>query len=106
MRIIHGSNYSFEERKKYKPLILQNIVDSIVRLVNAMKQFNKNFITDLNDDNFTLMTICHQKLQLDLVDWNQNLKKYYYAITSIWDDESIKITYQRRNKFYLIDSIE
>ena len=107
MRIIHGTNYTVDERKKYKPLIIQNIIDSIIRLVNAMRyQFLMEFTFNSNEDCFTHIQNCDEKLHLGLDDWNQNLNGYFESIKSIWEDPSIMKTYQRRNKFYLIDSIE
>lgn len=106
MRIIHGTNYSLDERRKYKPLIIHNIVDSIIRLVDALKLFSLKFSDRLNEDNYLEILNCHEKLQIDLSDWNRNSDKYCTIIKQIWDDHSIRVCYSRRNKFYLIDSIE
>ena len=107
MRIIHGTNYSLDERKKYKPLIIHNIVDSIIRLVNAMKyQLFMEFTFNLNEENFSSILNCNENLRHGLVDWNQNSNRYFELIRSIWEDPKIKRTYESRNKFYIIDSIE
>jgi guanine nucleotide-binding protein G(i) subunit alpha len=106
MRIIHGTSYTIDERKKYKPLIFHNIIDSINRMVNAMKKFNLKFVHDYNEDNYMLILDCHKSLIESKFDWKQSLEKYSSVIKAIWDDPSIIRVYQRRNEFYLIDSIE
>jgi len=106
MRIIHGVNYTIDERKKYKPLIFLNIIDSINRMVNAMKQFNLKFALDNNEDNYQIVLDCHKDLIESKFDWRQSLERYSSIIRSIWDDPSVRTVYQRRNEFYLIDSIE
>jgi hypothetical protein len=107
MRIIHGTNYSLDERKKYKPLIINNIIDSIIRLVNAMKyQLHMEFKLHSNEENFSAILNCSENLLHDLTDWNQKSNKYFELIKSIWEDPNVERTYEFRNKFYIIDSIE
>ncbi len=106
MRIIHGTSYTIDERKKYKPLIFHNIIDSINRMVNAMKKFNLKFVHNYNEDNYMLILDCHKSLIESKFDWRQSLENYSSIIKAIWDDPSIIRVYQRRNEFYLIDSIE
>ena len=111
MRIIHGRNYSLDERKKYTHLIIQNIIDSLVRLVDAMQtQFYLDFENAHNNEYFTEFI---QKLQhslkanlLPMTDWYSNLNSYKSMIDSIWRDKSIKWCYTKRNLFYLNDSTE
>ncbi len=74
MRIIHGKNYTLDERKKYTHLIVQNIVDSIVRLVEAMYSlFYFEFQNELNLAYFTEFILkLHQELKsekLTNTDW-------------------------------------
>ena len=106
MRIIHGQSYSEDDRKKYKILIIQNIFDSIVQLVNAMRSFQMRFMNQENEDYFSLILLTHETLQNGLDNWNKNLNENCKMINSIWIDPSIRNTYQRRNKFYLNDSTE
>lgn len=72
MRIIHGKNYSIDERKKYKHLIIQNVIDSVVRLVDAMKLFSLTFENESNEICTNLILNCQQNLKSDLIDWNSN----------------------------------
>ena len=74
MRIIHGKNYNTNDRKKYKNLVIHNIIDSIVRLVDAMKLFSLNFENKSNINGFNTILNCQQLLKVgDISDWNQNL---------------------------------
>ena len=110
MNIIHGKSYPEKERKKYKYYVITNIIDSIIRLVNAMRNiFNLKFEKEnANEENFSLILEAQQYLEAnrELTGWYQHLKKYKESIISIWKDMSIKIAYQNRNKFYFNDSTE
>lgn len=107
MRIIHDKNYTNEECRRYKPVIIQNILDSTIRLVEAMSIFNINFEKKENTTNYNKIVECNMRLKSgDMNDWNKNSKDYSNAIKSIWGDKSIKFCFEKRNLFYLIDSTE
>jgi hypothetical protein len=78
MRIIHGKNYTINERKKYCHLVIQNIIDCIVRLAETMKLFGLSFENNSNIEGFDSILACQQCLRIDLNDWNRfNLYKYF-----------------------------
>ena len=110
MRIIHGKNYSLDERKKYTHLIVQNIVESLVRLVDAMRSlFYLDFENKLNNQYFdefivNLQTNLKTNTLLAKTDWYSNLSRYMQIMTSIWKDVSIQYCFDKRNLFYLNDS--
>lgn len=107
MRVIHGANYTPDERNKYKPIIILNLVDSITRLIDAMQMFSIRFENEQNETDFIQIVNLLQHIKSgDLTDWLQNTSKYARIIRSIWDDPSIRTCYQRRNQFYLNDSTE
>jgi hypothetical protein len=110
MRIIHGNNYNESDRKKYKPLVIQNLLESIVRLVSAMRQvFMQEFDNLENKDHFQLILAAHEELETspeNLDHWGQHSLAYVHAIQSIWSDISIRLVYANRNKFFLGDSTE
>lgn len=110
MNIIHGKSYPEKERRKYKYYVISNILDSIIRLVNAMRNiFNLKFEKeDVNEERFSLILEAQQYLEghCDLNDWHNNVRKYKDSIISIWKDLSIKVAYQNRNKYYFNDSTE
>ncbi len=110
MNIIHGKSYPEKERTKFKYYVIINIFDSIIRLVNAMRNvFNLKFEREyVNEKNFNLILEAHQYLEItrDLQGWQQNLREYKESILSIWRDSSVRIAYQNRNKFYFNDSTD
>lgn len=106
MRIIHGKNYNETERKKFKPCIVKNLIDSIVNLINAMSLFSLHFENAENVDHAESIFECQQKLAFDMHDWDRNSVNYSNYIKSIWNDPSIKVCLARRNMFQLNDSIE
>lgn len=106
MRIIHGKNYTIEERKKYTLIILQNIIDSVFRLVDAMKMFDFEFENEEINQELQLLNHCKEQLKYDLNDWFTNLSIYTPIIKKIWEDKSIRSIVQKRNQFYLNDSTE
>ena len=103
MRIIHGKKYTIEERKKYTHLIVQNMLDSLVRLYEAMKSlFYFDFENELNEayyDQFVLKLHEALKSEEKLVntDWYTHLNTYYQIINSIWNDEAIRFCFKKRN---------
>lgn len=110
MRIIHGTKYSESEKKKFKPIIVMNILDSVQRLVNAMKEIsNLEFDNEANEEKIKSLNLARMVLDddaEDLSDWENNIYDYERHIVSIWLDPSIKITYSQRNKFFLNDTAE
>lgn len=110
MRIIHGNNYNESDRKKYKILVINNVLEAIVRLVNAMKNvLNLNFEDDINEDNFSYILSTQRILNENidnLENWNQNSKAVAESVVSLWDDFTIKLTFANKNKFAISDSTE
>ena len=111
MNIIHGKSYPEKERKKFKYYVIANILESIIRLVNAMRHiFNLKFAKEIyNEANYSMIIEAQNFLDThnrDLTDWYQNSRRYAECVVSIWRDESIRIAYQHRNKFYFNDSTE
>ena len=110
MRIIHGTNYSEIDRKKFKLAVIQNLLDSMYRLVIAMREFfDQEFENESNNEAFDELTRAQMALDDnpgDLTDWNANSETYANCVISIWDDSAVKLTYEQRNKFFLSDSSE
>lgn len=110
MRIIHGTNYNESDRKKFKPLVVQNLLDAIVRLVKAMREvFKQDFEYDSNESQYELLLKSFEEIESspnNLDHWNQNMSSNIKAVNSIWSDFSIKLAYANRNKFFLSDSAE
>ena len=106
MRLIHGTNYTDSEKKKYKPIIIRNIIDSICNLINILGLFSLNFENSANQDYSEAILECKKRLNYNMDNWNENSLTYSSYIKSIWKDPSITFCINQRNKFYLSDSIE
>lgn len=110
MRIIHGSNYTENERKQFKSVIVMNILDSTQRLANAMKEiFNLEFEDKENEEKIKLINSAKMVLDKNnenISDWEENLFDYERHIVSIWLDPSVKKTFSQKNKFFLNDTAE
>ncbi len=110
MRIIHGTSYSENDREKFKPAVIHNLLDSVYCLVNAMREvFDQEFENQSNDEMFEELIKAQMVLEdspNDLTSWNANAEIYANCVSSIWDDSAVKLTYEQRNKFFLNDSSE
>ena len=105
MKIIHmGAFKSSEEQMSFKPLINQNIIDSMRRLLAAAE----NFSIEINDkvcrNEIYLLMIKESKAAFRADD--QLSPDLVQIIKNLWDDEGIKATYERRAEFQLIDSAQ
>ncbi len=110
MRIIHGENYSVNDRKKFKLVVIQNLLESICCLVRGMREFfDLQFENESN--NQAIERLMGAKMILeensnDLSDWYVNAKTYANLLTNICNDSAIKLTFEQKNKFFLSESSE
>ena len=105
MRVIHGEKFHKSEQQRFKLPIIKNIFQSISHLVEAMNEkFHLSFKKKENLKYYQELSDAETNLLNDLNDWNENRDKYVSYIKSIWNDESIRECYARRNLFYLHDS--
>lgn len=105
MRLIHANEYSESERLKFKPIIVKNIVESISILVDRARMFSLD-LNDENEENAERIEESRRRLGDGLDDWNEYVDEYRRCIRAIWADRAIKTCLERRNLFYLHDSIE
>ena len=105
MRLIHADEYSESERLKFKPIIVKNIVESISILVDRARMFSLE-LDDENEENAERIEECRRRLADGLDDWNEYVDEYRRCIRSLWADRAIQKCLERRNLFYLHDSIE
>lgn len=105
--LINGNNYTDSEKLKFKPTIIRNILDSLLSLQNAMNTFSLNFEDANNEENMECLVECRKRIAMDnMDDWNENCESYLPKMKSIWADPSIRMCLERRNLFYLSDSID
>ena len=106
MRIIHGQGYSLEDRLTFRPIVVQNILDSLQTILKAM-----DFLQVEPDETTKLL----------LPKWEESLKKYSSSnsksevrmdqelvdlIKNMWNNPCFQTCCQLRNKFHLTDSVD
>jgi len=104
MKIIHHNGYSKEECLVYKDIIRSNALQSMKSLVTASQKLN---VPIDNENNRILAQKINQFDQEALL----NIQKVYTEelgkeLGTLWLDEGIQKTYQRRSEFQLLDSTE
>ncbi|XP_068090189.1 guanine nucleotide-binding protein subunit alpha-15-like isoform X2 [Hyperolius riggenbachi] len=98
MRILHGAEFTDEERKTYARLIHQNIVTCAQSLVGALETLKCNYVLRENKINGELIK------SLDVHSLRRIEKHHAAAIKKLWCDPGILQCYARRSEFQLLDS--
>jgi hypothetical protein len=106
MRVIHGEKFKRHEQERFRRPIIENVMQSVFCLVDAMKSFNMTFKKSENNENYESLLRAKEYLLVDMADWNKNKENYGMNIKTIWADETIRLCYDRRNQYYLNDSTE
>ncbi|XP_030073352.1 guanine nucleotide-binding protein subunit alpha-15 isoform X2 [Microcaecilia unicolor] len=98
MRIIHGTGYSDEERRAFARLVHQNIFMSIQAMIGAMETLRVPYTWEENKHHgkFVNEMDAYQVIVLE--------KQHAKAIQSIWNDPGIRMCYERRREYHLLDS--
>ena len=106
MRIIHDKSYTVAERVKFAPFIVQNILDSTIRLAGEMKLFNLTFQSSQNNENLVFLVSCQENVKAgDFSFWTKNIAQIKVAVQAIWFDHSFRTCFTKVN-FYLSDSVQ
>uniref|UniRef100_A0AAY5JZK0 Guanine nucleotide binding protein (G protein), alpha 15 (Gq class), tandem duplicate 3 n=2 Tax=Esox lucius TaxID=8010 RepID=A0AAY5JZK0_ESOLU len=100
MRIIHGRGFSEEERRDFAKLIYQNIFTSVKAMTRAMTTLRLTYAYPDNE----VYARCIQ--EVDTVQVTQLERGYVDAIRSLWADPGLRICYNRRSEYQLLDSTE
>ncbi|XP_053558839.1 guanine nucleotide-binding protein subunit alpha-15 isoform X2 [Bombina bombina] len=98
MRIIHGLGFSEQDRKLYARLVHQNIVTCTQSLLVAMETLQVPYSKEENKVNARLIQ------DLDSIKMQKIEKHHAEAISKLWSDSGIKLCYERRREFQLLDS--
>lgn len=100
MRIIYDNGYTNEEKMSNKSLILDNILNSMKAMIEAMHTLNIRYANKLNLRN------AEQMKKVDICEFEQLTDVYVSTIKQLWSDAGIQECYRRRGEFQLIDSIK
>lgn len=133
MQIIHGAGFNTEEILKYRTQIYENVLKGIAGLLNGKRELKlpwrgslpheettnaaeisqrminilKNFLTiykQLMDDR-ELQSIRISNKQVHIKP--EQFKQCIYLVIEIWNDDSIRETYERRREFpkYFVENV-
>ena len=100
MKIIHQNGYTVDELALYRLTIYKNVVDCAKALIGAMRQFDINPKTTINEDyaNYLLQYVVdpdpHKPLD----------PQVGQAVVSLWKDTSVDQVMEHQSEFYLMDS--
>ncbi|KAJ3431237.1 guanine nucleotide-binding protein g(o) subunit alpha [Anaeramoeba flamelloides] len=98
MKLLHLNGFDESEKKDFKQHIHSNAIESIQVLIKGMKTLNFEFT---NERNIELSE------KINDIKYSQELtQEIAQSIKSIWEDQSIRQTFQVSNQFQLIDSAE
>ncbi|XP_051893526.1 guanine nucleotide-binding protein subunit alpha-11-like isoform X2 [Pristis pectinata] len=98
MRIIHGSGYSEEDRKAFAKLVYQNIITAMQSITRAMDTLNIQYQYQENKE--------HSQVIKELEAYKITILERHHAdiIKSLWNDSGVRICYERRREYQLLDS--
>ena len=99
MRIIHGEDYSDQDRLDFRPLIYHNLLKGMKVLSEARKRLQTPLSNPENVSNTDMiLSGYHSSQQLS----PEEFIKYVEPLKSLWNDEAIQATLQRSNEFQLV----
>ena len=98
MRIIHGEEYSQEERHEYRTVIYHNLLKGMKILVEARKRLAIPLDNPRNEECGDVITSYRRESDIT----PQSFTSYAEALQSLWHDGGIQATYARSNEFQLV----
>lgn len=99
MRIIHGEDYSEEDRLEFRPLIYHNILKGMKVLVEVRKRLQIPLSDPANEKNGELVSAYHHRTQ-DLTP--QDFAPFVEPVVALSQDKGVRATLQRSNEFQLV----
>ncbi|XP_067933714.1 G protein alpha o subunit-like [Watersipora subatra] len=109
MQLIHGEALDIEEKKARIPYIRQNIFDSMVAILVAMKQFSIPLTsTEMRDRAERILQ--HSQVSNPTLSSKDILRspflsspEFFEDVESLWKDEGVRQAYSRSNEYQLLD---
>lgn len=99
MRIIHGEDYSDQERIEFRAIIYHNLLKGMKVLVEARKRLQLPLSNPDNEAHTeTIVSGYHNSQQLQ----PDEFINYVEALKALWKDSGIQSTLQRSNEFQLV----
>lgn len=99
MKILYGTTFSEDERKAQTLTIYNNIIVAIKQLVRQVKLLELEGRVQV--ENQVAFDLIHSLSDDDLI-----TPAIGDAIKTLWSDTSIRLVWERRNEFHLIESVQ
>ncbi|XP_036669800.2 G protein alpha q subunit [Drosophila suzukii] len=99
MRIIHGSGYSDEDKRRHIKLVFQNIFMAMQSMIMAMDELNIPYGQGKHIELANLVRSINYSTVTTLED------PYLNAIKTLWEDAGVQACYDRRKEYQLNDSV-
>ncbi|XP_039550896.1 guanine nucleotide-binding protein subunit alpha-11-like isoform X1 [Pimephales promelas] len=107
MRIIHGKGFSTDERRSYTKLVFQNILQAMSAITEAMNTLKipySNLQNEVIKSPSVFLVYAQWFKDLDIHQITQLQRNYIEAIRQLWKDQAVKICYEKRREYQLLDS--
>lgn len=98
MRIIHGQDYSEQDRLDFRHTIYHNILKGCKILVEARRRLQIPLENPNNEHCGQIVTSYHRDAEMS----DEDFHEYVDALTSLWKDAGIQATMDRNNEFQLV----
>ena len=100
MRIIHGEDFTEQDRLSFRPIIYHNILKGMKILVEARRRLQIQLENPKNEDFGHQVLNYHRSSEFTPEEFNP----YSEALKSLWRDSGIQATVKRSNEFQLVSS--
>eukprot|EP01137_Pigoraptor_chileana_P010909 Opistho-2@61061 len=104
LRILHGDPYSEADLKKYRPVVMRNILQAVLQMIMAMKDLGVAFTDNSNLAIADRIQSLSEHVALDLmIDVDESVRD---CIRLLWMDDGFKsvLDFERRCRFQIGDS--
>ena len=98
MRIIHGEDYSEQDRIDFRATIFHNILKGMKILVEARRRLQIPLQNSTNDENGHRVSSYHREGELT----DEEFHQYVEPLSALWNDAGIQATVKRSNEFQLV----
>ena len=103
MKIIHQNDYTKKERVNFRPIIFQNLIESLANILRAMKSLNIQFSNDVqqNKSNDAESFLYFASKNEYVEELNKDI---CCLIKHLWKDSDVQKCFSRSTEYELGDS--
>ena len=100
MRIIHGADYSEQDRLEFRHTIYHNMLKGTKILVEARRRLQIPLQNPRNDQNGQIISSYHREGELT----DEEFHPYVAPLSELWSDAGLQSTLKRSNEFQLVSN--